>query len=35
MTTLANAFDIPRADEITALGYVVVLEDQPTPEKVR
>jgi len=35
MTTLAEAFEIPRPEEITALGYVVVLEDQPDPAKVQ
>jgi hypothetical protein len=30
MTTLAEAFEIPRPEEITALGFVVVLEDQPS-----
>ena len=35
MTTLAQAFEIPPPEEITALGYVVVLEDDPSQEKVR
>jgi hypothetical protein len=30
MTTLAEAYAIPKAEEITALGFVVVLEDQPS-----